>query len=71
MQKCLKAGTSNLGQQAFKVIKPSNLARLNLEKSEELTTEQLERLMTVQMGHKKNLQKSIEDYKQSVIDAHI
>ena len=52
-------------------MKPSNLARLNLEKSEELTNEQLEKLMMVQLGHKKNLQESIEDYKQSVINAYV
>ena len=71
MQKCLKAGTSNLGQQAFKVIKPSNLARLNSEKSEVLTKEQLEKLMMVQLDGKRNLGKSVEEYKQSVIDEYV
>jgi hypothetical protein len=52
-------------------MRPSNLARLNLEKSEELTKEQLEKLFLVQLGLKKNLKKSVEDYKQSVIDAYV
>lgn len=52
-------------------MKPSNLARFNFEKSEELTNEQLEKLLMVKLGQKKNLQKRIEDYKQSVIDAYL
>jgi hypothetical protein len=40
-------------------MRPSNLARLNLEKSEELTKEQLEKLFLVQLGLNKNLKKSV------------
>lgn len=71
LQTCLKAGTSALGQQAFQVMKSSNLARLQMEDAEKVTTEQLERFKVQQLGHKQQLLENIAAYKQSVIDARI
>jgi len=48
----LNAGTSNLGQHNFKVIRLSNLARLNLEKSDLAEKNQLEKFYQCQMGHR-------------------
>lgn len=50
------------------MTRPGNLARLNAEKSKTVEREQIEKLAQVQLNGRKNVEKIVEEYKQSLID---
>jgi len=61
---------SNLGHDAFKILKDTNLMRFQREMGEKSTNKAYLILRDEMTGRKKAFDESITDYKQSLVKAH-
>merc|ERR1712203_20908 len=68
-QRCMPAGTSNLGHDAFKILKDTNLMRVQQNDGEKHTTKQFRILRDEMNGRKKAFEESVADYKLSLVKA--
>lgn len=69
-QHYLGAGATNLGHDAFKILKDTNLMRFQRETGEKNTNKAYSILRDEMLGRKKAFDESVTDYKQSLVKAH-
>lgn len=65
----MPAGTSALGHDAFKIMRNTNLMRMQQEQGEKLTAKHYRMLRDEMLGRKKAFDESIQDYKLSLVRA--
>lgn len=65
----MPAGTSNLGHDAFKILRDTNLMRIQQSDGEKHTTKQYRILRDEMNGRKKAFDESVADYKLSLVKA--
>ena len=68
-QTCIPAGSSDLGQAAFKIMKNTNLMRQQINQGELNTDKAYETLRNEMQGRKKAFEENVADYKMSLIRA--
>ena len=65
----MKAGTSNLGHDAFKILRDTNLMRFQQQEGANKTQKQYEMLRDEMNVRKTDFDKSVSDYKLSLVRA--
>lgn len=68
-QNCLGAGASNLGHDAFKILKDTNLMRFQHDQGVKKTDKQYSILKEEMNGRRKAFEESVIDYKVSLVRA--
>ena len=66
----MPAGTSNLGHDAFKILRNANLMRLQQMEGEKQTSSQYNKLRHEMYNRKKAFDTSVADYKVGLVKAH-
>lgn len=65
----MPAGTSALGHDAFKIMRNTNLMRMQTNEGEKVTDKHYRHLRDEMMGRKKAFDESVTDYKLSLVRA--
>ena len=69
LQTCIPAGSSDLGQSAFKIMRSTNLMKMQRINGAFKTEKAYEKLRDEMLGRKKAFEESVTDYKMSLIRA--
>ena len=69
LQTCIPAGSSDLGQSAFKIMRSTNLMKMQRLNGAQQTERAYEKLREEMLGRKKAFEESVTDYKMSLIRA--
>lgn len=68
-QTCMPAGTSALGHDAFKIMRNTNLMRMQQVEGEKTTQKHFRHLRDEMLGRKKAFDESVNDYKLGLVRA--
>ena len=68
-QQTLKAGTSNMGQAVFKILKDTNLMRLQEQIANKKQEKQFAKLREEMIGRRRQLASDVAEYRESLVVA--
>lgn len=70
LQTCLPPGASGLGQEAFKIMRKTNLMRLQTQTNEKFEAKHYAKLKEEMNGRRQAFDEAVQDYKMGLIRAH-